>query len=294
MKHRKLAVVVLGSSGFIGGSIAARLSSREYPVLGASSLDCDLTSTESTRGFFRGIVDDAVVVFCSAITRSVDDSAGAMLSNIRMADTFVRGVVDRQVRGVVFLSSLDVYGRTPALPITEATLPAPQSFYGISKLASEFILRRPGTLSCPVTILRLGGVFGEGDRGESVIGRLTRRVLRGEPVTIHGTGSVLRDYMAVHDVCRIVERALETLHDGVLNVASGGSSSINDLVRFIGDASGLQPRVEYGAADTSAAGDLVFDTRGLRDAYPELRFTSIRDGVQEYVEAVLHRPPCTR
>lgn len=137
---------------------------------------CNLLDAAEVERFLCGFADGVRVVFCAVINRLNDNSYHALVRNIQMAHNFAAAATRGKLGGVIFLSSVDVYGRTPELPITERTVTAPANFYGIAKLTSELLLRRPGALNCPLTVLRLPGVYGPGDGGRSVVGRFLTRL----------------------------------------------------------------------------------------------------------------------
>lgn len=276
---------LLGRRSFIGGALERHLLGAGVSVVGASSQDCDLLDEHSTRRFVASLPPGGRLVVCATINKHVDDSFAAFVKNTRMIEHVVIAAADAELGGVVFLSSVDVYGLTPAVPITERTVPAPARYYGAAKLACEALLKRPGALRCPVTVLRLPGVYGAGDGGRSVVGGLLARLLEGLPITVRGGGAVRRDYVHVDDVCAVIAAVLDLRLDGVLNVATGESRPIRDIVDVLADAAGVTPRVIEGPGDPGGTGDLVFDTTAFRAAVPRARMRGLPAGARDWVGA---------
>ena len=280
------SVLVLGHTGFIGRKTSCYLESLGYYVIGASSAECDLLDPASTRQFLGELPARTAVVFCSGIVRSSENTYDDMLENMAMVRNFVAGAPKGRLASVIYLGATSLYGPTPQVPIDEDTAPRPVSFYDISKLANEFLLRMPGALDCPVTILRLPGIYGEGDRGKSVVGLFLKRMRLTGNLTIFGDGTSRRDFVAVEDITEVIRQVLEKPFDGILNVASGTSISMQEVVDTIAHAAGLTPTIDYGPPDLQAPSNLVFDTNALQAWLPELKFRNLAEGSAAYAAAI--------
>jgi UDP-glucose 4-epimerase len=171
------------------------------------------------------------------------------------------------VRRFVFMSSGGaIYGETTE-PATESTLPSPRSHYGLNKFAAEQIVRAEAISHA---ILRPSNIFGPGQRSDlegGVVAIFVERLLRGEPVELHGNGQQRRDFVHVSDVVSAVELALRVHDDVIWNVASGRSIQIVELLktlaRLTGAGTGLQrmPR-RPGDVRTSALSAALLRSRG--------------------------------
>jgi len=164
-------------------------------------------------------------------------------------------------------------------------LPSPANYYDISKVACEALLTMPGAIDCPVTVLRLRGIYGPGDRGESLVGRFLNQMRAIDSVDIFGDGSTKRDLAAIEDINIVVEGILNKPMNGRLNIATGHSLSVREIVETIASTAGLTPEINYGPLDVSTPKDLEFDTRALNDWLPGLRFTNFAEGCAAYIAA---------
>lgn len=276
-------MVVLGHTGFVGGALLRGLKARGLPVSGASSRECNLLEPGQARAFLFALPEGARVVLCSGILRVVRDSYETMLQNVQMVESFADAARGRPLGGIIFLSTADVYGYAPPVPITEETRTAPENYYGLSKMIGEHLLRVNGGLGCPVTVLRLPGIYGPGDGGRSVVGRLLGDMRRSGSVTVHGNGGIRRDYVHVEDVCAVAFSLLESPHDGMLNVATGVSYSILEIVRLLAQYAGLSPEIRRAPRNPQTAGDLVFDVSALRRRVPRVRLRPLEEGLVGYL-----------
>ena len=281
------SVLVLGHTGFIGRKTRSYLESLGYDVIGASSAECDLLDPANTKQFLGELPAGVAVVFCSGIVRSSENTYEDMLENMAMVRNFVAGAPKGRLASVVYLGATSLYGPSPQVPIDEETAPRPVSFYDISKLANEFLLRMPGALDCPVTILRLPGIYGEGDGGRSVVGLFLKRMRLNGKLTIFGDGTSRRDFVAVEDITEVIRQVLGRPLDGLLNVASGTSVTMQEVVDTIAHAAGLVPTIDYGPPDLQAPNHLVFETNALQTWLPGLKFKSLAEGSSAYAAATI-------
>ncbi len=137
---------------------------------------------------------------------------------------------------ILFFSTAAVYGNTKRHPATEETPPAPLGRYASAKLAAE---RMVGSLpgSC---ILRVTNVFGplSTEKPQGIIPLLYRACHTGEPVKIWGDGQATKDYLHVDDLGGAVAAVLRAGVEGVVNVASGHSLSLHEIIALVEAASG--------------------------------------------------------
>lgn len=290
MTNQRPPVAILGASGFIGGNLAALLTRRGFGVSGFGSADCNLCDPVAVGTLTANLAPDTRVVVCATVNRTVDDSYFALTQNLAMAENLVVAMPKGRLGGLIFMSTVDVYGRAPVLPVTEATRFEPANYYGIGKLASEQILRRPDALDCPVTILRCAGVYGPGDRQISIVGAFLARIVERKTITLYGDGSVLRDYFEFQDVCEVVAHFVESPKDGFFNVVSGKSLQLREWIDVLGRVSDRVVAVERRGMGTSSAGDLVFDNAALRrELGGGIGFTEPEEGARRYLAHLMER-----
>jgi UDP-glucose 4-epimerase len=134
----------------------------------------------------------------------------------------------------IYLSTLDVYGDDKI--VSEDTTELPVSLYGYSKLYSEKMVFFWGKEKNITTqILRIGHVYGPGEEAyQKIIPSTILKVLKGEKISIWGSGKELRAYIHVCDVVQAITNSIKLETDvGVINITGEYSISINDLVTKI-------------------------------------------------------------
>jgi UDP-glucose 4-epimerase len=285
--------LVTGGAGFIGSSIAeALLASGERVRIIDDFSSGRRENLERLSGRFElieGTVTDAgtvaramegvEVVFHEAaipsVARSVTDPQATVLAGVQ-GTTVVLDVARRAgVRRVIFAASSAAYGDTPTLPKVETMPPRPLSPYAASKLAGEQLMRIFAELYGIETVsLRYFNVFGPWQDPNSeyaaVIPKFITAAIRGDRPVVFGDGEQTRDFCYIENTVRANLLAAATplpLRGQVLNIACGERTSLNQLVRCVGELAGRRldpdhrpPRagdVRDSLADITAARELI-------------------------------------
>ena len=274
MTHRLL---VAGGAGFIGSHIVDLALAAGWAVevvddlstgkranlpAGVKLHHLDVRSPEARALVATGGFDLLSVQAAQVDVRvSVRDPHRDLDINILGLTNLLEGVAAGGIRRVVWASSGGVlYGEADRLPSPESTPKRPVSPYGVSKLAGEHILRVMGALrGFEVAALRYANVYGprQDPHGEAgVCSIFGGRLLRGEALTVFGTGKQTRDYVFVTDVARANLQALTVplpAPDGdpdtiAFNVGTGVETSVLALAELMGKAAGAAAKITLAPA----------------------------------------------
>lgn len=278
-------VIIIGKDGYVGEYLLTYLkcNSKEN-VIAVSSKDCDFLDADAVSGLFKSLKgNNSVVIFLSAINKSVENSFKSFKKNISMVKNFIDNARHINFSSIIYLSSVDVYGRNPALPITENTFINPDTWYGLSKFVCEWMLGASGDLERPAAILRIPGIFGCSPRDKSVIGKMVSTIKSEKRIYIHGTGQTMRDYVSLSDLCRLIKEIMPLKYNGILNVATGQHRSIIDIVHLIGSILNLGYEIIHVTHDTERIFDLVFDNHKIFEVLPGFKFGDISVGINSYL-----------
>lgn len=271
-------IVLLGGGGFIGGRIKAIVGSNAYAP---TSAQLDLTDGKAVAAALAPRVEGAAVIFSAGMHRQRSDSFETLVANQLMIENLCATFERHPPASVVFLSSVEVYGAPQELPVTEATPLCPLFRYAVGKVACELLLQRQCRKSgVPLTILRLPGVYGPGDRGVSILSKLVAAATGGPVFRLFGSGASRRDYVYVDDVAWVAAEAARRRLDGVVNVATGVDHSLNDLITVVSRIVG-PCRIET-ADNSSHEFDLSFDTERLISLLPDFKPTKVEAGLATY------------
>ena len=138
---------------------------------------------------------------------------------------------------LAFASSSMVYGDFLDARVTEEHPKNPRDVYGAFKLCGEIMVRAYAqNYNLDTAMFRPSAVYGPFDANDRVIQRFIRAALAGEPLTVHGDGSMRMDFTYVEDCADgIVACALHPAARGeVFNVTRGEARSLADLVAILG------------------------------------------------------------
>lgn len=262
-------ILLTGGAGYVGRNIAR--------VLGR-----DVTSIDDLRNSWPAAAGNGPLLRQDLAQAEVDwakveaivHCAGSMdvAESVRNPDLYRRNNVDipraffagAVGKPLVFSSTCQVYGEPATLPVPEDHPTRPINPYGESKLAAEGMLRELGVR---LTVLRYFNAAG-GDqqhRHEThLIPRVIEAALTGGSVTVHGDGSMIRDYVHVEDVARAHVKALEK--PGIYNLGSGRGTSVLEVIEAARRVTGKPITVVAGPPRPGDPKGLVADiTRARRE-----------------------------
>ena len=306
-------VLVVGGMGFIGSNLTRQLldagarvriltrsidthreRSEEWSRLGAVIEQGDVRDAAAVA---RAVAGQDVVFNLSGqsgAARSVEDPHTDLDINYRGHLVVLEAA--RQVSPgakVVFASSRLHYGHQDSLPVPEDATPDPRSFHAIHKSAAEDATRVYGRLfGLRAVVARITNPYGPGQPRErtayGVINRLVHLAVGGEPLTIYGEGSQLRDYVHVSDVAAALMAMGESFAaDGrTYNVGSGTGTPLVAAARAIVEIAG-GGRIEHVAwpplAEQVETGDFVADISRIKAELGWLPSIALRQGLEQAV-----------
>jgi UDP-glucose 4-epimerase len=293
------AVIVTGAGGFIGGYAAAALAKRGWRVGlagnegGGASLAAAFRwgeiSAEALAELAVELGGISAVVHCAggasvgpSLLAPDADFLRTVASTMQVAD-FVR----RNAPGarIVFLSSAAVYGASACEPLSEDQPRRPISPYGAHKaMAEDLLMHWAECFGLEVSILRLFSVYGAGLR-KQLLWEISRRALKGEtPLTLFGSGTERRDFLAVEDAAELIALATDPSRRPplVLNGGSGRATTVQALAESLLLALGVDATPRFNGQ--SRSGDpltLVADTRRA-EAFGFSANVVLSDGLAQY------------
>jgi ADP-L-glycero-D-manno-heptose 6-epimerase len=185
----------------------------------------------------------------------------------------------------------------------------PLNAYGWSKsLFDLYAVREAARGAAPRqwTGLKFFNVYGpnEAHKGDmrSVAAKIWPDVSAGAPARLFRSykagvadGGQQRDFIYVRDVAEVVAWLFRKGDvNGVFNVGSGAARSFKDLVEAVFKAAGQAPRIDYVEMPDDLRDRYQYFTQAkmerLRAAGCTAPFTSLEDGVADYVNRFLARP----
>jgi nucleoside-diphosphate-sugar epimerase len=261
--------LVTGGAGFIGSHLAEELLRRGHRVRivdnllsgkrsnlacvpAAEFLEGDLASASVAAKAAAGMDYVLHQAAIPSVPRSVEDPAASNQANITATLNILIAARDAGVKRLVYAGSSSAYGDTPTLPKREDMPTNPLSPYALQKLVGEQYCAMFTTLYGLETVTtRYFNVFGPrqdpGSPYSGVISLFATALLEGRQPVIYGDGEQTRDFTYVANVVDGVLRACEapSVAGSMMNVATGGRISLNDLLETMNRILGTSIKAVY-------------------------------------------------
>jgi nucleoside-diphosphate-sugar epimerase len=271
-------VIIVGSGGFVGSTIAKELAKNKIPTVGLTRKEADLLSPGGADALKGQITTDDAVVFVSAVAPA--KNAAQMMTNLRMVEAACIAFAATPPAHLVYISSDAVYA-DDANPVTERSAVAPTTTHGMMHAARELMFR--SEYKGPFAALRPTLIYGAGDPHSGYgPNRFRRQAAKGEPITIFGEGEEKRDHVAVEDVARLAVRILLHRSEGALNAVTGVSTSFHDIAHIVARQFKPATEVKSMARPGSFVPHLLhrfFDIGDCYKSFPDFRFEPLAEGL---------------
>jgi UDP-glucose 4-epimerase len=250
----------------------------DVPLVVASILDTGTVARAMTEHHVTGVVHLAGFKYAGV---SVREPLLTFEQNVEGTVSLLRAMETADVGHLVFSSSAAVYGTPKVERVTEETPTAPESPYGESKLAGEWLIRDQGIAKgLKHTSLRYFNVVGSGSpelydsSPHNLFPLVLRALAAGQTPKIFGNdystpdGTCIRDYVHVSDLATSHVAAARALDSGVplervYNLGSGDGVSVRQIMDTVRQVTGIDfepeiaPRRPGDPDRIVAAGDLA-------------------------------------
>lgn len=236
VKYRRL--VIVGSSGFVGGSILKASRNSEFETVGVSRSQIDLCTPNADQELAALLREDDAVIFCAADAPC--KNLKSLEINLEIALCFVRAVAKKRIKYLVNISSDAVY-QDSSNPIVESSPTAPNNWHGSMHSAREAILNATGIATLH---LRPTLIYGSGDPHNGYgPNQFLSRARSGTDIELFGDGEELRDHVHITDVATAALGLLRVGATGALNVASGETRSFREIAERVVALSPVRIRI---------------------------------------------------
>jgi UDP-glucose 4-epimerase len=282
---------VTGCAGFIGSTLVDRLLARGRHVIGIDNfstgqrrfldgalrhpqfrlIEGDLLNEAAVKEWLQG-VDCLFHLAANADVRFGPDHPRKDLEQNTIAThNVLEAMRVNGVKRIAFSSTGSIYGEAAVIPTPEnAPFPVQTSLYGASKLAAEGLISAYcESFEFQAWIFRFVSILGERYTHGHVFDFY--RQLRNDPrnLRVLGNGHQRKSYLYVQDCIDAMFLAMEKARNkvNVFNLGVDNYIEVNDSIRWITEALGVQPRVEYAGGERGWIGDNAFiflDTASIR------------------------------
>jgi len=273
--------LITGGAGFIGSHLADALLARDDRVALVDNLSTgrlenvrhlvDAGTAELVEvsildeSLMRKYVADAdVVVHLAAsvgVQLIVDRPLESLLNNIRGTEVILEACAESRTK-VLVASTSEIYGKSAGGPLHEDSdriLGSPfvaRWSYSTAKAVDEILAhaywRERDTPSIVVRLFNTVGPRQTGAYG-MVVPRFVGQALRGEPLTVYGTGTQRRCFCHVHDTVAALIALLDhpDAVGSVFNIGAPNETTMEDLARSVIEMTGSVSEIVHVPYDVA-------------------------------------------
>ena len=235
-----MRILVTGTAGFIGNSLAIKLLERGDEVIGIDNLndyyDVSLKQARLARiadhpnftDLRISLEDRAAIARAFAeykpqrvvnlaaqagVRYSIEHPETYIDSNLVGFLHILEGCRHHGVEHLVYASSSSVYGANTTMPFSvHHNVDHPMSLYAATKKANELMAHTYSSLyQLPTTGLRFFTVYGPWGRPDMALFKFTKNILEGKAIDVFNNGNHRRDFTYIDDIVEGVIRTLDKL-----------------------------------------------------------------------------------
>ena len=241
--------VLLGGTGFIGSAIAKVLQSAQVDVICPKRKDIDLEKRESAEAISSLVDENTNIIMTVGVKKQLGDNLENWRRNEKILDNFLFAISIKRPRHVLYLSSAAVYGESPHFSecITENSTVEPDSYYAISKINAEHLLKKMASeFNFPLCIARPPLIYGLGDKS---LGygptQFCFNAVHEKLIKVWGDGDELREFVHIQDLAQICFLLSTQRSCGTVNVVRGISYTFRDVLGILQTISSKKLSVEH-------------------------------------------------
>lgn len=279
-----MSILVVGSSGFLGSRLIAKLAETGVKAIGVSSTDG--TGIKPETGIlpesFTVPMGTSTVVYMAQSPRYREPGEMSHVIAVNVLSAVRAAVAARsaRVKRFVYLSTGTVYAPS-FCPLTENAPLLGVDCYSMSKIHGEEALQLFRN-DMDVHIVRPFGVYGPGQKGR-LVPNIISSIKAGRPITLQARRDQTNDIDGLRISLCYVEDAVNILTHVVtcggppcLNLAGEEAPTIRYIATLLGEI--LQRTPTFMSDEIFRKFDLIADISLLRQSQ-SIKFSSLRDGL---------------
>ena len=248
-------IVITGASGVLGHALADHLRATGEEVVALSSADVDLCDSAATTAYMKEFTPRIIFHVAGRVHGLGGNSkypAEMYFDNIRINSNVVHAAHECGAKKIVAVSTIAIYSSDAPRPVSEASIwegrpHASEAAYAQAKrsmLAQLEAYEAQYGLAYAYPIMT--NIYGPHDRFDpryghvvpSLVAKFHAAARDGGAVGVWGTGTAERDLIYSEDAA-VALAMIGEHHEGPINVATGGTVRIREVVETLQAISGV-------------------------------------------------------
>lgn len=238
---------------------------------------------------------DAVIHLAAqaGVRYSIENPQTYIQSNILAFTNILEACRTHPVKHLVYASSSSVYGANTKIPFSvEDKVDRPVSLYAATKKSNELMAHTYSHLfSIPTTGLRFFTVYGPWGRPDMAYFLFTDAILKGKPIKVFNHGKMARDFTYIDDIIQGVVKVLDQPPASsmqppyrIYNIGNNAPVPLMDFITAIEEALGMEAQKQFLPMQPGDVEQTYADVQNLIDEFGYQPKTSIKDGIQSFIE----------
>jgi len=263
-------ILITGGAGFIGGSLAERLTANEnnfvvvvdnlltgkkekLPAAAKNNwkfINCDVNEFRPIASIMQSYQFDYVFHYAAVVgVKRTLDNPVLVLSDIQGIKNILELSKNTGVKRIIYASSSEVYGESISFPQHEETTPLNSRLpYAVVKNVGEAYCKSyQKTYGLDYTIYRFFNTYGPKQSTDFVVSKFLKAAINNKPVTIYGDGQQTRTFCYIEDHLDATTAVFDSnqYKNDVINIGNDVELTIEHLAKTIVKLCNSKSPIEY-------------------------------------------------
>jgi GDP-L-fucose synthase len=300
-----MRILVTGGSGLVGNGIRniAHKYEPRYEFIFVSSKDYNLYHMSETEAMFKNYKPDYVIHLAAnvgGLYKNMNQKVEMLEINLQINFNIVKCSHQYKIKKLIACLSTCIFPDKIEYPITEDKLhegPPHHSndAYAYAKRMLEIHCRSYREMyGSPFVCIIPTNIYGEHDNFDLENGHVLPSLIHkcflakkeNLDFVVRGTGKPLRQFIYSKDLAECIMKVLEEYKGGsiILSPDEKDEVSIGEVARIIARCYDYEDRMIFDMTYSDGQYKKTVSNERLRQLYPEMKFTSLEEGIQETVK----------
>lgn len=310
-----MKILITGTAGFIGFSLAKVLLERGAEVFGIDNFNdyydvslkedrnkilekydnfnlykLDISDLKQLEEVFKENKFDKVCHLAAqaGVRYSIENPYVYIDSNIVGFVNMINLTKDNNIESFIYASSSSVYGNSQEVPFSEdMEVNQPISLYAATKRSNELMAYTYNRLFGLKTVgLRFFTVYGPWGRPDMAIFKFVKNISEGKEIDVYNYGKGLkRDFTYIDDIVNGILKVIESdLENDVLNLGKGKPDSLEEMILTIERELGIEAKKNLLPMQKGDVLITYSDTEKARKMLGYNPETNLNVGIRNFVQ----------